>query len=277
MFIWELLKQFWNAFKARQEPDRPSPEEKSEELPEEKEEETPAIVQAVKTGRVDLKASYNEKRLWYKPAIQSVKQKSRGKYAKGYPEGLVVHFNAGRHNPASTMQSGVKNGYLYLAMGRDGTILQGNNLTEWGYHAGKSAWKINGKTVSGVSARFAGIEISAAGLVKKNSDGTFAPWYAKKASDMLKEDQVRFAKKGQNITGNGYWEKYSPEQEEALIEFCLWLKANNPSVFNFDNVVGHDEVAVPFGRKNDPGGALSMTMPEFRALLKKRYAELGLK
>lgn len=77
-----------------------------------------------------------------------------------------------------------------------------------------------------------------------------------------------------NILAGAYL-PYTKEQETALIEFLLWAKANNPTVFDFDYVLGHDEVAGPKGigrwRKNDPGGALSMTMSEFRQLLKDEY------
>jgi len=45
-------------------------------------------------------------------------------------------------------------------------------------------------------------------------------------------------------------------------------KANNPEVFDFEYVLGHDEAADPKGigywRKNDPEDALSMTMNQFR-------------
>lgn len=78
----------------------------------------------------------------------------------------------------------------------------------------------------------------------------------------------------QNIA-KGTYEKYTEKQEQALIELVLWLKKNNPSVFNLDYVLGHDEVAGPSGigrwRKTDPGGSLSMTMDKFRTLLKNKY------
>jgi hypothetical protein len=51
-------------------------------------------------------------------------------------------------------------------------------------------------------------------------------------------------------------------------------KKNNPNIFNEDYILGHDEVAGPRGigksRKQDPGGALSMTMTELRELVKKK-------
>ena len=54
----------------------------------------------------------------------------------------------------------------------------------------------------------------------------------------------------------------------------FYTKKNNPNIFNVDYILGHDEVAGPRGigksRKQDPGGALSMTMTELRELVKKK-------
>jgi lysozyme family protein len=49
------------------------------------------------------------------------------------------------------------------------------------------------------------------------------------------------------------------------VKLLLWLKGNQPDVFQFEFVLGHDEVSP--GRKNDPGGALSVTLPQFRERL----------
>lgn len=226
-------------------------------------------MEAATAGLANLKSYYRKKLLWYPLAKQVPRIASQGKHVNNYTRGLVVHFNAGRSNPYSTMDSGRNNRYLYDAMGPDGTILQSNPLNEWGYHVGKSIWL--GK--SGVSAQCRGIEISSAGSLKKVGN-EFRPWYYKSAKDAIPADQVRTVNKTANITVAGPYMKYTSAQEAALVQYCLWLKVNNPDVFDFDWVVGHDETAVPRGRKNDPGGALSMTMPEFRAHLKREYAKL---
>ena len=63
----------------------------------------------------------------------------------------------------------------------------------------------------------------------------------------------------------------------------MWLKRNNPDVFRFDYVAGHDEIATlgspgspkekTLGRKQDPGGSLSLPMAEYREMLFSRYAQ----
>ncbi len=80
----------------------------------------------------------------------------------------------------------------------------------------------------------------------------------------LPADQVRYVERFQNREA-GWYHRYTPEQEQALTDLLLWLKTNAPAIFDFELVLGHDEVSP--GRKNDPGGSLSLTMPDLRARL----------
>jgi len=207
---------------------------------------------------------------WYPKAIRHVREmKTKGKYAKGWPLGAVVHFTAGRDGAAKTIDGGIKNGYCFTCIQKDGTMVQAHPISRWGYHAGESAWK----TLTGaVSDDLIGIEINNAGRVTSVTNGTFKTWFG----TYLKADEVRFTPGRENQL-KGWYEKYTPAQEKTLIEFLIWLKRQAPEVFSFDHCLGHDEVAGPLGigrwRKNDPGAALSMTMNELRALLKKKYAE----
>lgn len=186
---------------------------------------------------------------------------TRGNYRKGYPEGAIVHFTAGRYG-TNAMGSGIASGYAYLLLDEKGQVYQANPLNRWGYHAGASTWKGLG---SGVSEYLVGIEITAAGGVTKIGDNNYETWF----KTHLTDNDVRYVKAKDNVQ-EGYYHKYTKEQEDSLIKLLLWLKQNNPDVFNFDYVLGHDEVAP--NRKSDPGGALSCTMPEFRQLLKSKLA-----
>lgn len=203
-----------------------------------------------------------KKELWYTKAKKWAKQmKTRGKYRKGYPEGAIIHFTAGRYG-TQDMDSGIAKGFAYLLIDDKGNVYQANPLDSWGYHAGVSSWKSLG---SGVSEFLVGIEITAAGKVTKVGE-SYQTWF----KGVLTKDQVREVKAKDNIQA-GIYQKYTDEQEKSLIDLLLWLKENNPDVFSFDLVLGHDEVAPT--RKNDPGGALSCSMPEFREKLKKLYKE----
>ena len=178
----------------------------------------------------------------------------QGKYAKLYPQGAIVHFTAGNCETEQDAQDslawGKEQGYAFFVIGPKGVVYQNFPLDSWGYHAGQSSYPGLG---SGVSSKLVGIEVACAGTVDSNGKS----WFKK----IYHNDRIRTVPKRDNRVA-GRYVKYTPEQEKALIDLIVWLKKNNPAVFDIKYVLGHDEV--PPGRKDDPGGALSMTMPEFR-------------
>lgn len=218
------------------------------------------------------------KGLWYPEAVvrTDLKRPAKGEYPQGYPCGALVHFTAGQYaNGVDDAVNTIKSSpYFFCCIGTDGKFVQANPLNQWGYHAGESAWVIGGEKRNGVSKYLVGIEITNPGMLDLH-DGKYFTYWDKKKTKPIDPSEVRiFTKNKDNILAGAYL-PYTPAQEETLIEFLLWAKANNPTVFDFDYVLGHDEVSGPKGigrwRKNDPGGALSMTMTEFRQLLKDEY------
>lgn len=182
--------------------------------------------------------------------VPGVKFKTHG-YAKKTPEGLVVHYTVSGNNPENLVKYLAKQGYGCMVMAHDGRIYipEGFDIfKQAAAHAGKSAW--NG--ISGMNSHFMGMEICNWGSAGKQH---------------VSADKLRVISKKTANQQPGTYEKYTPEIEASLINFCLWAKSKCPT-FSFDNVAGHDEVALPAGRKNDPGGSLSMTMPAFREKLK---------
>lgn len=207
----------------------------------------------------------NSKVLWYPLAKTDVtKMKTKGKYKDLYPKGAIVHFTAGRSlkgvsDAVNTSNYGASQGYVYFTISNDGSVIQGFSLDEYGSHAGVSSWPSLGENVS---KYLVGIEICCAGQL----DSKFTSWFGEKYSD----NEVRHSDNVENIQ-KGFYHKYTAAQEKALIDLLCWLKHNNEEVFSFDHVLGHDECAVPTGRKNDPGASLSVTMPKFRQNLKAEY------
>lgn len=247
----------------------------------------------------------DEEKLWYPKAVRiEGKMRTRGNYRNGYPQGAVVHFTAGRsrkrkdggnRNPVTHYERGVagvksaidKGAYAYFVIDRDGNVFQNFPLNRWGYHAGESAWRgLSGS----VSDELVGIEIQNAGGLKdywkdgsgrKHNcpEGKLAAWFSRPdRGDKLfdKETECRYSKDDDNIQ-EGWYHKYSEEQEQALEELLIWMKRNNPDVFSLSFVLGHDEVAgkkgIGYSRKSDPGASLSMTMSKFREHLKKIYED----
>lgn len=117
--------------------------------------------------------------------------------------------------------------------------------------------------------KLVGIEVKAARQLTK-SGSKYNSWFGLE----IPATEVRqIATDTDNQQQAGHHQKYTDAQEAALIQLLLWLYRNNTDTFSLDFVLSHDEVSGPQGigrwRKNDPGGALSMTMKQFRAHLKK--------
>ena len=233
-----------------------------------------------------LEVEEARKELWYPKAIKTEgKQRTRGYYKHGYPQGAVVHFTAGRSRNKeeggkrqadthyeqglrSVKHSVDKGAYTYFLISRDGTVFQNFPLNRWGYHAGKSY--LPGLSGS-VSDKLVGIEVMNAGKLEKKGD-VYHAWFTttSKGDKPFYKHEVRYFSGSKN-QAKGYYHKYSPEQEKALKELLLWLKHNNPEVFSLEKVVGHDEVSP--GRKSDPGGSLSVAMKDYRRILLQEYED----
>lgn len=219
-----------------------------------------------------------EKRLWYPEAVvrTDIKRAAKGEYPKGYPYGAIVHFTAGQYTKG--MENAItaisSSAYFFCCIGTDGKLVQANPLNQWGYHAGESAWTIDGVKRNGVSSFLVGIEITNPGRLEIDHGKYYTYWDTERKQP-IEAKKVRVIPQNQDNILAGAYLPYTKAQETTLIEFLLWAKANNPTVFDFDYVLGHDEAAGPKGigrwRKNDPGGALSMTMTAFRQLLKDEY------
>jgi len=200
--------------------------------------------------------------LFYPEAIITEGQKSQGLYKKEYPEGAIIHYTAGRQtykgrkqvsSGQSAMNYSIKqNKYAYFVIGADGTVHQSLPLNEYGWHAGKAYHPFLDSTR--VSSRCVGIEITAAGKVEPLS--TESDTYKSSYGEIFNESEVR--ESDEDTKNKGFYHKFTKEQEVSLQRLLKWLHSNNPEVFSYDNVLGHDEVSI--GRKQDPGASLSTSV-----------------
>jgi len=228
-------------------------------------------------------------------AIQFPKHmKEKGNYAGGKgPRGLIVHYAADPQgdleNAENCIEYGIRQGYTFLCIAGTGELIQAHDVMKWGYHAGESKWDVRLKRLSwgiygSVSDDFVGVEMNCAGKLTEK-DGKYYPhWAFVKDTSKLKpgakdipKEQVRFVVNKMYGCPTGYYQKYTPEQEDTLIRSIMWLYVNCID-FKLEYVLGHHEVAGVLGigyfRKSDPGGSLSMPMPTFRDYLIRNKHEL---
>lgn len=205
-----------------------------------------------------IRPGRREKKQFYCPLARiDRKMPTQGDYEHGYPLGAVIHYTASG-NSLYDIDHGIKNNYCYWLISTDGTIFQTAPLYRWGYHAGESFHPRLGKSLS---SKLLGIEVDCPGKLVRGPQG-WRTWYGAPVRD---ENVII-------VDGSGY-QRFNSLQLQALEGTLLWLKLNNPLIFDFDNVVGHSEISP---RKSDPGGSLGMTLDGFRENLKGMYkAELS--
>jgi hypothetical protein len=189
--------------------------------------------------------------------VKGAKYKSPGKFSttSGNCKGAVVHYTVSGRSQTSAI--GVVRymafkGYGCLVMDENGNLYGPDNYNyrrDVVYHSGASSYK----GFSGMSTYCVGLEICNWGTDGKKMG-------AKDLRTVTRKDNM-FA---------GTYQKYTDAQEKSIINFLLWEKSENPE-FDFNWVVGHDTIATPLGRKTDPGGSLSTTIPDLVRLLNDLY------
>ena len=204
-------------------------------------------------------------KLWYpdRAAYGGPNSFTRGTYENNYPIGATIHYSAGTNDPRNLLQYAVKQGYTFFVIDRDGNVFQNFPLNEWGYHCGKSKWP--GLGDKSLNNKLVGIECISAGHLSWREDLKHTSWWGQ----VIPGEEVREIPRDIGNIKKGSYHKFSELQETGLTKLCMWLKKNNPEIFNLEYVLGHSEISA--GRKQDPGGALSMSMVEFREKLIENY------
>lgn len=167
------------------------------------------------------------------------------------PKFLIIHYSASGDtagtvrwltNPASNVSA-------HVVIGRGGEVVQLASFDQRCKHCGESAW--NGDTHLNFSS--IGIELVNWGPVEINKDGNLTapngPGFRSKWGQEVPADQVEQATH-KNETKPRYWQKFTPAQLAKCAEVSRAILQAYPSI---EDVLGHDDIAIPKGRKSDPG------------------------
>ncbi len=176
------------------------------------------------------------------------------------PHGVTVHYTADNVMKRTVEVLREKKYGYHLIIDHKGKVHQTCWLDKSVNHAGKALWNHQSPNRMHLA-----VAILNWGELKKERDketgcDRFLAWNG----DEVPADQVRRAV-GNVGTHSSYWHKATAEQEQTLMDILRFCMA-----FGMDpnNVCGHDECALPPGRKVDPGGSLSHSLREIRYLLK---------
>ena len=191
---------------------------------------------------------------------------------KRWPKYFIIHWTAGEPSQSGEdgIASGVKSGYTYAFLPRDGQLWQGSPVHAGGYHAGNAS-------VSSYDCL--GVEVANAGKVQKIGD-LYVPWFAKRddgtinTARCIPSSQIIYDNDDTEDDGSfeGYYQKYTEAQVNTLVKTALFcVQALGIPV---ENIRGHDEIATPHGRKVDPGfsigdGGMVAFREKIRTLVKQ--------
>ena len=189
-------------------------------------------------------------------SIQSPHYASRGKWEI---LGTVIHYTAGGRASGTArwfanLSSGVSSHYV---IGRRGAQYRCVDDDQSAWHAGRSEMVIGGESLSdsrGSANSFTlGIALANRGTITE-IDGRYYWELGGTLRTYRGPDPVRATLRYDNgIRVTGLWEPFPDEQMDSLQALLLDIKnAHGDSVAT--NLIGHEEIAMPFGtRKRDPG------------------------
>jgi len=170
---------------------------------------------------------------------------------------FILHYTSGRikRKARDFIKSFIERGLCTYFIDQYGVIWQQFDGDKCGYHVGKNKWK--GKNIG---RKCAGVEVACPGKVEYIGDGKYKSWF----KEIYSRDQVRTISKEQVLSGDyttqGHFVIYNNKQETAIAELMAWHVAKG---LPKENLLGHDVVAWPRGRKSDHSGSLSMPLKEF--------------
>lgn len=182
-----------------------------------------------------------------------------GQFIGSRPQGVTVHYSADRDLKRTIKSLQDRHLGYHLIIDRDGKVYQTCYLDRRVSHAGPSEWR-----KLGCNRWHAAVCLISWGEVKKKSGKIYSAW---NGAELIDEDidGKDIARRPANVGGAlANWDAATDAQEGRLLEVLRWFIACKVDP---RNICGHDEAAIPPGRKIDPGGVLSFSMEDIRNAL----------
>lgn len=178
---------------------------------------------------------------------------ARSKFGPSGPQGVTVHYTADPTVEGALKSFGASGFCYHLIIDRDGRVTQSCYFDSGTWHAGNAKW-------NGQSPNRAHLAIALVSWGRLDADG--AGWRSW-AGTSVPVEEVAF--RPNNLDGQQEaWHMATPAQEKILEDVLRWCIANG---IKAENICGHDEAALPAGRKEDPGGVLVWRMADLRERL----------
>lgn len=170
----------------------------------------------------------------------------------GRPAGIVIHHTV-TYNLNGTVKYFQNNAVdVHFVVGHDGKVVQMVPCNRTAAHAGKSSWA----GMESLNNYFIGIEVVNMGWLTREGEKYYDA-YGKEWSGPVREREA---------FGYKYWEPFTKEQEQAVLNLCRWLCSSYK--IPVENVRAHFEVSP--GRKVDPAGGMEISFDEFRRLVSRQ-------
>lgn len=168
----------------------------------------------------------------------------------------ILHYTAGTEflGTLKWFQMSESKVSAHFVVSRDGVIVQLVDLAEAAWHAGRAEFEHNGNVISEVNSQTIGIELCNLGPIIRKEDSSFIyQLNDKQYPYRYSVEPVKAALMYEDgKTVDGYWEPYREAQIDALIWLIAELKKGGYAEAA-TNIFGHEEIARPLGRKQDPG------------------------
>jgi len=166
------------------------------------------------------------------------------------PKGVTVHYTADGSAQGAIKALRAEGLGYHIIIDRAGAIYQTCYFSHSVAHAGVAKWNNRSPNREHIA-----VALVSWGAVAKKGD-EFVAW----TGAPIQASQV--ARRPGNLSNSLYhWHIATPQQEASLTMFLRWCILKGIS---HKDICGHDEAAIPAGRKADPGGVLSKLMAELR-------------